>query len=103
MSDEQELRQRIKDAWAELQRYQYEVIEPRFYREKRGRRLELINPWKTLKERIIAEEKGHEIYWHFHKLQTELYKLTGETVEVHLHYRKQETPNGDRYVRRSDL
>lgn len=49
-------------AWTDWQDYIYTEHKPRFYREKVGRKLEYVNPYKTIEQRIAAEEKMYAMY-----------------------------------------
>lgn len=98
--ERRELLQKADDAWIELERYTYEVVAPRFYKEKKGRRMELISPWKDMAERVEAESWEHGLYqtW-LHAFQRYI-ALTGERPYLPILYRQQETPSGMRWVKR---
>lgn len=96
-ADLSDLRKRHDEAWAAFKKQLYEAIEPHFYREKRGRKLEHIFPWKSLDERVVAESKAKELYDEWFKLMQAYWKITGEHLPVAKLYVKEETPNGDRW------
>lgn len=75
------------------------MVAPRSYKEKRGRKMELIAPWTDMKERIAAEEKEHELWVEWLHLYQQYYAKTGERPKLAKHYDLKETPNGNRYVR----
>ena len=93
------LKRKAIEAWEKFHNYQYEVIEPHFYKEKKGRKMELINPWKNLEERKTAEAKSNTLYWTFHELRVEYWRETGESIPISVLWKKQETKNGDRFVK----
>lgn len=103
MSQEEERKQLLKkadDAWAEVERYTYEVIAPRSYKEKKGRKMELIHPWKNMEERVAAEEKEHELYQEWLDIFQQYIRLYGDRPYLRIYYAQQETPNGVRWVKR---
>lgn len=103
MLNEQEkesLKQRTSEAWRAFHNFQYEVIEPHFYKEKKGRRMELINPWKDMKERMTTETKSYALYSSFHELRVQYWRATGEHIPVEVLWKSQETPNGIRWVKK---
>ena len=62
--------------------------------------MELINPWRDLKERIAAEHKSFELYQKYHELRVKYWRETGEHAELPPNqWKKQETPQGDRWVK----
>lgn len=93
----EDLKRKHDEAWAAFKRHQYEVIEPRSYREKRGRKLEYVMPWRDLDERVAAENKGKLLYDVWDRLMKMYWELTGEHLPLKKHYVKEETPNGDRW------
>lgn len=98
--ERRELLKKADDAWAEVERYSYEVIAPRSYKEKRGRKQELIHPWKDMRERLAAEEKEHQLYQDWLSAFQKYIGLTGERPYLRIFYAQQETPNGIRWVKR---
>lgn len=101
--ERKELLKKADDAWVEFGRYSNEVIAPRFYKEKKGRKMELLHPWKNIQERITAEEKQNELYQEWLHTFQRYIALTGERPVLPTLYKKIETPNGDRYVKRELL
>lgn len=102
MLEEQERKELLKkadDAWLEFERYCYEVVVPRSYKEKKGRKMEYINPWKDMKERIAAEDKQSDLYGEWLHLFQKYVALAGERPILLTLYKKLETPNGDRWVK----
>lgn len=97
--EKKELKQIAVDAYLAFHNYEYEVIQPHFYKEKKGRRMELINPWKNLDERKKAEAKSFQLYSTFHELRVRYWKETGEHIPIQVLWKKQETPHGDRWVK----
>lgn len=103
MSNEQERKELLKkaeDAWAELAHHTYEVVAPRFYREKKGRKMEPTHPWLNITERITTEERTHELYEEWLHLYQRYIAMTGERPPLPFLYKEVETPSGLRYVRR---
>lgn len=98
-ADQAELLRKTDEAWRTLEHHVHEVIAPRFYKEKRGRKQELINPWKDMRERLAAEEKEHELHseW-LHLFQRYVAEYRQRPI-LPILYQGQETPNGIRYVK----
>lgn len=100
MSEELEhLKRKVAEAYEAKWKFQYEVIEPRFYKEKKGRKTEYINPWTSMKERIDAEAKHKELWDQWHVLYNEYIKRTGEIPPCPLLYIEVQTPDGIRFKR----
>lgn len=94
-----DLKQNAINAWETFCRFQYETIEPHFYKQKKGQRMEPLNPWKSMKERIATEQKSWELYQAFHELRVQYWQETSLRVPLATFYKRQETPNGDRWVK----
>jgi len=93
------LEKRVIEAREILQKHEYEVIQPRFYKEKKGRKTLLLHPWKSIKERKEAEEKGMELWIQWLKLYQEYYQKTGQRVPSQMNYKSIQTPDGERWIR----
>src|SRR6266566_9376579 len=91
------LERNVRQAWSDFSDDLYLKIQPRFYKEKKGRKKELINPWKNLQERIEAENHSHELYLAFNKLYMEYFKATGERLEIYSLWKEIDTPDGIRH------
>ena len=90
------LRQKHDEAWAALAKQNYEVIAPRFYREKVGRKLQPVFPWKDIDERVAAEAKAKLLWDVWLKLFQMYVELSGgERLPLPTLYEKKETPLGD--------
>jgi hypothetical protein len=100
-NERKELLKKADDAWIEFGRWTNEVVAPRFYKEKKGRKMEYLNPWKDMKERIAAEEKTTALYEEWLHLFQHYIAQTGKRPVLPVLYKKIETPNGDRMVRTS--
>lgn len=98
--DQKELLKQAEEAWAEFERYHYEVVAPHFYREKRGRKLEYINPWKDIKERIDSEEYEHQLYEAWLHLFQRYVAQYGERPYLPILWTTKDTPDGVRWVKR---
>src|SRR5438132_11217564 len=98
--EQENLKNQVIEAWEVLEKHQYEVIEPGCYKEKKGRRMDLLNPWKSLEERMAAEEITKQLWWNHHELYVKYFKETGERVPAPFLYREESTGNGIRWVRR---
>lgn len=95
------LRKKHDEAWAALKVYLYETVEPRFYRHKVGRKLEYINGWETLQERMEAEQKVKALHDIWFELMIEYWKVTGEHLHFPRMYVEKESPDGPRWVKES--
>lgn len=95
------LRQKHDEAWSKLKQYIYETYEPRFYRHKVGRKLEYINGWKTLQERVEAENKIKTLYDDWDQLMKQYWKITGGNLPLSRIYIEKETPDGLRWIKES--
>lgn len=97
--EQSELLKKADDAWIEFERWSNEVIAPRSYKEKQGRKKVFINPWKDLAERTTAEQKQHELYEEWLHVFQKYIAMTGERPYLPILYVAQETINGIRYVK----
>lgn len=89
----------MEKAWEEVQVHQYEKIEPRFYKEKKGRKSEYLNGWTTIQERIEAETNQKKLWDNWLTLYQEYFKKYGIRLGVPMLYREYETPDGKRFKR----
>lgn len=97
----QSLKQKHDEAWANYKNYLYQEYEPRFYRQKVGRKLEFTNGWKSIEERVQAEKKVNVLYLIWDKLAKWYWEITGEHLFVPRMYIQKETPDGPRWVKES--
>jgi hypothetical protein len=83
-----------KEAWEAFQRQVYEVVKPHEYRFKKGRKLEYLNPWKNLQERVDAEKKSNEFWVVWLRIFQKIVQETGKRPTLTTLYEAQETPEG---------
>jgi hypothetical protein len=93
------LREKHNQAWINLKVFLYETYEPRFYRSKKGRKLEYINGWKSLEERTEAEKRVKFLHDTWDQLMKEYWRRTGEHLHLPRVYVEKETPDGPRWVK----